>query len=63
VAGLEPPEPVDTDFGIGGVREIPPPLPSPLGAGYLILALRPDSHDGLADFVVLLEPRLFQGPR
>jgi DNA-binding XRE family transcriptional regulator len=38
MAGHEPPGPVDTDFGIGAVREIPPP--SPLGAGYLILVVR-----------------------
>ena len=38
MAGPESPEPVDTDFGIGAVREIPPP--SPLGAGYLILVVR-----------------------
>lgn len=38
MAGPEPPEPVDTDFGIGAVREIPPP--SPLGAGYLLLVVR-----------------------
>jgi transcriptional regulator with XRE-family HTH domain len=139
VAGPEPPRPVDTDFGIDAVREIPPPLPSPLGADYLILVvrelsgltqrslaravgtskptlatletgnrtptirtlmrvaqatgfefviglrrpeapppdpdiiqaqefdllgtLRPDPHDGLADFVVLREPSPFEGPR
>ncbi len=40
MAGPKPPRPVDTDFGIDGVREIPPPLPSPLGAGYLILVAR-----------------------
>jgi DNA-binding XRE family transcriptional regulator len=40
MAGLEPPWPVDTDFGIPTVREIPPPLPSPLGAGHLILVVR-----------------------
>jgi transcriptional regulator with XRE-family HTH domain len=38
VPGL--PEPVDTDFGIAAVQQIPPPLPSPLGAGYLILVVR-----------------------
>jgi transcriptional regulator with XRE-family HTH domain len=40
VAGPKPPEPVDTDFGIDAVRENPPPLPSPLGAGHLILVAR-----------------------
>ena len=42
MAGPEPPEPVDTDFGIGAIREIPPPLllRSPLGAGHLILVAR-----------------------
>jgi transcriptional regulator with XRE-family HTH domain len=32
--------PADTDFGIDAVGEIPPPSPSPLGAGYLILVVR-----------------------
>ena len=139
MAGPKLPEPVDTDFGIDAVRENPPPLPSPLGAGHLILVarelsglsqrdlaravrtsqptlatietgnrtptirtlmriahaagfelviglrrpgapppdagiiyaqgfdllgtLRPDPHDGLADFVVLREPSPFEGPR
>jgi len=39
MAGPEPPEPVDTDFGIDAVRE-KTPLHSPLGAGYLILVVR-----------------------
>jgi transcriptional regulator with XRE-family HTH domain len=39
MAGPEPPEPVDTDFGIDAVRE-KTPLPSTLGAGYLILVVR-----------------------
>ena len=39
MAGHEFPGPVDTDFGIGPVRE-KAPLPSPLGAGYLILVVR-----------------------
>jgi len=34
-----PSEPADTNFGIGAVRE-KTPLPSPLGAGYLILVVR-----------------------
>ena len=38
MSGHEPSEPVDTDFGIDAVPEIPPP--SPLGAGYLLLVLR-----------------------
>ena len=36
MAGLEPAGPVETDFGIGAVRG-KAPLPSPLGAGDLIL--------------------------
>src|SRR4029450_9549487 len=40
VVGENPSGPADTDFGIGAVREIPPTLPSPLGAGYLILVVR-----------------------
>jgi transcriptional regulator with XRE-family HTH domain len=39
MAGPETPEPADTDFGIGAVRE-KTPLPSPLGAGYLLLVVR-----------------------
>jgi transcriptional regulator with XRE-family HTH domain len=39
VVGENPSAPVDTDFGIGAVRERAP-LPSPLGAGYLILVVR-----------------------
>jgi transcriptional regulator with XRE-family HTH domain len=140
MTGPKPPAPVDTDFGIDAVREIPPPPPpSPPGAGYLILVarelsglsqrdlaravrtsqptlatletgnrtptirtlmrvaqatefelviglrrpgapppdpdiihkqgfdllgtLRPDPHDGLADFIVLREPGPLEGPR
>ena len=56
MAGHELPEPADTDFGIDAVRENPSaqvdtdfgigavgekvPLPSPLGAGYLLLVVR-----------------------
>lgn len=39
MAGHELSGPVDTDFGIGAVGERAP-LPSPLGAGYLILVVR-----------------------
>jgi transcriptional regulator with XRE-family HTH domain len=39
MAGHELSGPVDTDFGIPTVRE-KTPLPSPLGAGYLILVVR-----------------------
>ena len=39
MAGHELSGPVDTDFGIGGVRE-KTLLPSPLGAGHLILVAR-----------------------
>jgi len=39
VVGENPSGPVDTDFGIDAVRE-KTPLPSPLGAGYLILVVR-----------------------
>jgi transcriptional regulator with XRE-family HTH domain len=39
MSGHEPSEPADTDFGIGAVRG-KTPLPSPLGAGYLILVVR-----------------------
>ena len=39
MAGHELSGPVDTDFAIGAVGE-KAPLPSPLGAGYLILVVR-----------------------
>jgi len=45
-------------------RERPPPEPETLGSqGFALIGiLRPDPMDGLADFVVLREPTVFEGP-
>ncbi len=47
-----------------GLREpdADPPLSDDLADFMLLGVLRPDRHDGLADFVVLREPGPFVGP-
>ena len=48
-------------LGLIGADE-DPPLPEELGAFALLGVLRPDPADDLADFVVLKEPSVFEGP-
>jgi len=48
-------------LGLIGADE-DPPAPGELDAFALLGVLRPNPDDGLADFVVLREPSVFEGP-